>query len=107
MLFRSQGIIIESSAVAATGTLYYNTLFDENASCHLALGFGFTNLLPGYENMTPEECRAAGINSSISHVDFMLGTGDMKITGITGDGREIAIFEEGEWTPYFAEDDEK
>lgn len=86
-----------SSPIRESGLLFYNTLFDENAACHLALGRGFTNLVTGYENMSAEELRAVGINDSVVHEDFMIGTKDMSITGILEDGTEIAIFRDGEW----------
>ena len=86
-----------SSPIRESGLLFYNTLFDENAACHLALGRGFTNLLRGYENMTEDEAHAAGINDSIVHEDFMIGTADMSIVATTHDGKEIKIFEGGEW----------
>ena len=86
-----------SSPIRESGLLFYNTLFDENAACHLALGRGFTNLLRGYENMTEEEAHAAGINDSIVHEDFMIGTADMSITAVCADGREVAIFKDGNW----------
>ena len=86
-----------TSPIRESGILFYNTLFDENAACHLAIGRGFTNLYRGYENMTEEEIHAKGINDSIVHEDFMIGTKDMTITGITADGREVKIFEDGEW----------
>jgi aminopeptidase len=86
-----------TSPIRESGILFYNTLFDENAACHLAIGRGFTNLYRGYENMTEDEIHAKGINDSIVHEDFMIGTKDMSITGITADGREVKIFEDGEW----------
>ena len=86
-----------SSPIRESGLLFYNTLFDENAACHLALGRGFTNLLRGYENMTEEEAHKMGIHDSIVHEDFMIGTADMSIVATTQDGKEIAIFENGEW----------
>lgn len=86
-----------SSPIRESGLLFYNTLFDENAACHLALGRGFTNLLLGYENMTEEEAHSKGINDSIVHEDFMIGTEDMSIVAITKDGKEVAIFKDGEW----------
>ena len=86
-----------TSPIRESGILFYNTLFDENAACHLAIGRGFTNLYRGYENMTEDEIHAKGINDSIVHEDFMIGTKDMSITGITADGREVKIFENGEW----------
>ena len=75
----------------------YNTLFDENAACHLALGRGFTNVIKDYDKYTLEECYEKGINQSMIHVDFMIGTEDLSITAITRDGRRVPIFENGNW----------
>ncbi|MBQ7387553.1 MAG: aminopeptidase [Clostridia bacterium] len=86
-----------SSPINKSGLLFYNTLFDENAACHLALGRGFTNVLVDYEKYTHEETKEIGINDSIVHEDFMIGTADMSITAVTKDGREVAIFKDGEW----------
>ena len=86
-----------SSPIRKSGILFYNTLFDENAACHLAIGRGFTNLLIGYENMTEEEAHAKGVNKSIVHEDFMIGTADMSITAITESGENVKIFDGGEW----------
>lgn len=85
------------SPINNTGILFFNTLFDENASCHLALGHGFSNLLEGFENLTVEECIARGVNDSMIHVDFMIGAPDLDITGTTKDGREVPIFWNGGW----------
>ena len=87
----------DSFPIRASGLLFYHTLFDENAACHLALGRGFTNLLRGYENMTEEEAHKMGINDSIVHEDFMIGTADMSIVATTMDGKRVQIFENGEW----------
>ncbi len=86
-----------SSPIRESGLLFYNTLFDENAACHLALGRGFTNTLRDYENLTEEECHARGINDSIIHEDFMIGTEDMDVTAVCEDGREVAVFRGGNW----------
>ena len=86
-----------SSPIRESGILFYNTLFDENAASHLALGRGFTNTLKDYEKYTEEQCHEKGINDSIVHEDFMIGTEDMDITAITLDGREIPIFKGGNW----------
>ena len=86
-----------SSPIRESGILFYNTLFDENAACHLALGRGFTNTLVDYEKYTEEECHARGINDSIVHEDFMIGTEDMDITAVLEDGSEIAVFKDGNW----------
>ncbi len=86
-----------NSPIRESGILFYNTLFDENAACHLALGHGFTNVLKDFDQCTTEECYARGINDSQIHVDFMIGTEDLSITGITGDGKRIPIFQNGNW----------
>lgn len=85
------------SPINRSGILYYNTLFDENASCHIALGRGFSNLLPDYKNKTEEELFEMGCNVSMIHTDFMMGSDDMKITGFTADGEEVLIFRDGNW----------
>ena len=86
-----------SSPIRESGILFYNTLFDENAACHLALGRGFTNTLRDYDKCTEEECHSRGINDSIVHEDFMIGTEDMDITAVLSDGKEIPIFKGGNW----------
>lgn len=86
-----------NSPINNTGILFYNTLFDENASCHLALGRGFNNCLENYENFTLEECIQKGINTSMIHVDFMIGSKDMSIVGVKKDGTRVQIFKDGDW----------
>ena len=85
------------SPISNSGILFYNTLFDENASCHLAMGHGFTNTLKDYDKYTLKECYEKGINDSMIHVDFMIGTKDLSITAITRDGRRVPVFENGNW----------
>lgn len=85
------------SPICNSGVTFYNTLFDENACCHLALGFGFTNCLRNYEQYTLEECREKGINDSIIHEDFMIGSPDLSIDAITADGKTVPIFRDGNW----------
>lgn len=85
------------SPINNTGILFYETLFDENACCHLALGRGFPDCLYGFENMTKEEYHANGINDSQIHVDFMIGSEDLKIVGTDDKGNEIVIFNNGNW----------
>ena len=85
------------SPISNAGILFYETLFDENAACHLALGRGFPNCIRDYEKYTLEECRAKGINDSMIHVDFMIGSADLCVTGITRDGKEAPIFKDGNW----------
>lgn len=86
-----------NSPIRESGILFYNTLFDENASCHLALGDGYSSCLEDFEKYTLEETRALGVNESMIHEDFMIGTPDLCITGITEDGREVPIFVNGDW----------
>lgn len=90
-------LIADDSPINNAGILYYNTLFDENASCHLALGKGFANCVRGYEELSQEELAKLGLNDSMIHVDFMIGCKDMQITGITAKGERIAIFKDGNW----------
>lgn len=86
-----------SSPINKLGFLFYNTLFDENAVCHLALGRGFTNTLRDYEKYTEEERKAMGINDSIIHEDFMIGSDDLSIVATLRDGKKVQIFKDGEW----------
>ncbi len=85
------------SPIRNSGILFYNTLFDENAACHLAFGEGFSSCVKDYEKYTLDEIREMGINNSIVHVDFMIGTADLSITAKTASGKEIAIFKDGNW----------
>jgi aminopeptidase len=89
-------LIPHNSPIANTGILFYNTLFDENASCHLALGRGFCDTIDGFEDKSLEECHELGINDSMIHVDFMIGAPDLQITGYK-DGVAYKIFENGNW----------
>ena len=75
--------------------LYYETLFDENASCHIALGRGFRDAVEGFENLEDKDFDEMGLNDSMIHVDFMIGSEDMEITGYTKDGKAVKIFENG------------
>ena len=86
-----------SSPINQSGLLFYNTLFDENAVCHLALGRGFTNVLADYDKYTEKEAHDMGINDSIVHEDFMIGTKDLSITATCKGGKTVAIFKDGEW----------
>ncbi len=86
-----------NSPVNETGILFYNTLFDENACCHLALGMGFEDCIKGFDKMTKEQIEKFDLNDSIIHVDFMIGTSDLKIIAKLADESEIAIFENGTW----------
>lgn len=86
-----------NSPINETGLLFYNTLFDENACCHLAMGMGYIDTIQGYHDKTLEECRALGVNDSMIHEDFMIGTPDLSITARCRDGRDVNLFENGTW----------
>ena len=85
------------SPIRQSELLFYNTLFDENAACHLALGMGFANCVRDFEARTLEECRRLGVNDSIIHEDFMIGTADLSVDGIDRQGRVIPLFRQGSW----------
>lgn len=85
------------SPINNTNILFYNTLYDENASCHLALGMGFDNVIKDYEKYTKEEIKNFGVNDSMIHVDFMIGTKDLMIEATTFEGEKILIFKDGNW----------
>ena len=86
-----------NSPIQNSGLLFYNTLFDENAACHLALGKGFADTIQGFENRTLEECREMGLNESMVHEDFMIGAEDLDIDAHTRDGKIVPIFRSGNW----------
>ena len=86
-----------NSPIAELNTLFYNTLFDENASCHLAIGEAYPTCLEGGQGLSKEELLARGANDSLTHVDFMIGSKTMNIDGILDDGSEVALFRSGEW----------
>ena len=85
------------SPINETGLLFYETLFDENACCHVALGAGFPDLYPGALDMNAEQRKEVGINDSMIHVDFMIGTRDLSIVGVDKNGKEVQIFKDGTW----------
>ena len=90
-------IIGKNSPIAQSGILFYNTLFDENASCHLAIGKGYPSSVKNGAKLSEKELLDKGLNDSVEHVDFMIGTADTKITAITKDGKNEVIFDNGEW----------
>lgn len=83
------------SPISNLKTIFFNTLFDENASCHLAIGNAYPVCIKNGEEMSKEELEKAGVNASLTHVDFMVGTKDLEIIGVTPDGREIPVFKNG------------
>lgn len=90
-------LVPQASPIAESGLLFYETLFDENAACHLAVGAGFADTIEDYHNKTLEECQQLGINESMIHVDFMIGCDTMKIDAICDDGKVVTVFENGNW----------
>ena len=90
-------LVPKESPVNQCGFLFYETLFDENACCHCALGMGFKEVLPGGDDLSMEEAQKQGINDSIIHVDFMVGADDLSIDGIRPDGTAEPIFRNGTW----------
>ena len=93
-------LVPHNSPISNSGILFYNTLFDENAACHVAIGRGFGNLVVGYEDMTREQLKEQGVNESMIHVDFMIGCADLSITGWK-DGKATPIFTNGNWDEEF------
>lgn len=93
--FGEVALVPYDSPISNSGILFYNTLFDENASCHFAFGEAYPSCVKGGVDMTSEELLANGLNSSATHVDFMVGTADLSIVGITHSGEEIAVFKNG------------
>ncbi len=90
-------LVPHSSPVAQTGHLFFNTLFDENAASHLAIGAAYAFTLQGGEAMTPEEFEQAGGNRSATHVDFMIGSGELDVEGVLPDGSVEPVMRAGEW----------
>ena len=90
-------LVPQTSPINKTNILFYNTLFDENAVCHLAFGRGFADTIQGYQNRTLEECWELGINDSMVHTDFMIGSDTMNIDAMTRDGRVVPVFRNGNW----------
>ncbi len=90
-------LVPASSPIRTTGLLFYNTLFDENAACHIAFGKGYPNCVAGGAGLSQEELLARGVNDSLIHEDVMVGTPDMQITGLLKAGGTADIFVDGEW----------
>ncbi|SMO84820.1 aminopeptidase [Melghirimyces algeriensis] len=90
-------LVPHDSPISASNITFFNTLFDENASCHLAIGDAFSSCLQGGTHLSKEELEKAGLNHSMTHVDFMIGSADMDIDGETADGKREPIFRKGNW----------
>ncbi|MFX3636119.1 MAG: aminopeptidase [Candidatus Pristimantibacillus sp.] len=90
-------LVPHQSPISASNLLFYKTLFDENASCHLAVGSAYTSCIKGGTKLTQKELLAKGINTSMAHTDFMVGSGQLDIYGITKDGVKEAVLLQGNW----------
>ena len=86
-----------SSPISQSGLLFYNTLFDENAACHIALGQCYSKCFVDGAQLSPEQIAAQGGNNSFIHIDWMIGSAEMDIDGITQDGERVPVFRKGEW----------
>lgn len=86
-----------NSPISKSNIIFFNTLYDENASCHLALGSSYPSCIKDGDTMSEEESLKAGANSSLTHVDFMIGTNDTNIVGVKADGTKVQIFKDGNW----------
>ena len=90
-------LVPQHSPICQSGLLFYNTLFDENAACHLAMGMGYADTIRDHHNRPLVACRELGINDSMIHEDFMIGCDSMNIDAICEDGKTVAIFRNGNW----------
>ncbi|PZU92888.1 MAG: aminopeptidase [Chelatococcus sp.] len=90
-------LVPHSSPISKSGILFYNTLFDENASCHIALGQCYAKCFQNGTSLSPEQIAAQGGNKSLIHVDWMIGSGEIDIDGVHADGRRVPVFRKGEW----------
>ena len=90
-------LVPDNSPISNTGILFNNTLFDENASCHLALGRAYAENIEGGTDMSDEDKKKNGMNDSIIHVDFMVGSKDVEVIGVKEDGTEVTLIKDGEW----------
>ena len=90
-------LIAKDTPIRQSNILFYNTLYDENASCHLALGKGFPECVDNGFNMSKDELVAHGVNQSHTHVDFMIGADDLEVKGVTASGQEVPVFIDGRW----------
>lgn len=90
-------LVPHSSPISASGVLFYNTLFDENASCHIALGQCYSKCFLNGASLSQDQIKAQGGNSSLIHIDWMIGSGQVDIDGIRADGSKVPVMRQGEW----------
>ena len=91
-------LVPNSSPISQANIVFFNTLFDENASCHLAFGKAYPTSIQGGSSMDEDQLKESGVNDSIIHEDFMIGSSDLSIIGISEDGQEVQVFKDGEWS---------
>ena len=90
-------LVPHSSPISKSGVLFYNTLYDENAACHIALGQCYADCFVNGTKMSQDEIAARGGNKSLIHIDWMIGSGEIDIDGIKQDGSKVAVMRKGEW----------
>lgn len=90
-------LVPHSSPISSSGLLFSNTLFDENAACHIAMGQAYSTCLEGGDTLSPEQLKARGANESLIHVDWMIGSGELDIDGVTASGTQEPLMRRGEW----------
>ena len=90
-------LVPDDSPISRRGVLFYNTLFDENASCHLALGNAYGENLRQAQELSEEEKKKLGMNTSMVHVDFMVGGPELEVLGIKEDGSQVVLLQDGNW----------
>ena len=90
-------LVPDCSPISSTGLLFYNTLLDENAASHMALGHAYTKCIRNADRMSPEELAATGVNRSMLHIDLMIGSRHVDVDGISGDGACEPVMRQGEW----------
>ncbi|MFB1049697.1 aminopeptidase [Paraliobacillus sp. JSM ZJ581] len=90
-------LVPHASPISQSGLIFYNTLYDENASCHIALGKAYPTSIAGGSDMDEDELDKHGVNDSLTHVDFMIGSGELDIDGVKADGGTEAVFRKGAW----------
>jgi aminopeptidase len=90
-------LVPHSSPISKSGLLFFNTLFDENAACHIALGQCYSKCFLDGAKLAPEQIAAQGGNSSLIHIDWMIGSDNIDIDGLYADGRRVPVFRKGEW----------
>ena len=90
-------LVPHSSPISASGLLFFNTLFDENAASHIALGQCYSKCFVNGDRLSPEEVAARGGNKSLIHIDWMIGSGEIDVDGVNADGSTVPVMRRGEW----------